>query len=333
MVKHFEYPKDLRLFKHDGLAYKFDITFSQRLTKDDLTELYNDIKKILLGVFNRKNKKVFTLEEGVLKGSIRKRKWVCRSRMRKGVKLANESFAVKISPNKKCFDRNSLHGSTSSESLSEIKTDNQGKDKGSESPIHMMKKKKPPSLINISKNNIVYERNTTTITEKGDSNERTFKKTTTITRYSNDECTSLSQEYTEKQEKPAALSESSNSTNAVSWFLADPNPGSEVTIKRRSDSLLRSHLYSAVSENKSNELIVLEPNDAEKINNLNDKSCQAKRLKVEQYKEYSKPEEEKVEIKDKTEDNSQESNSSSSAESSQNLEDSKTSGSSRCVVM
>jgi len=66
---------------------------------------------------------------------------------------------------------------------------------------------------------------------------------------------------------------------------------------------------------------------------LNDKSCQAKRLKVEQYEEYSKPEEEKVEIKDKTEDNSQESNSSSSAESSQNLEDSKTSGSSRCVVM
>ena len=59
---------------------------------------------------------------------------------------------------------------------------------------------------------------------------------------------------------------------------------------------------------------------------MNDKSCQAKRLKVEQYEEYSKPEEEKVEIKDKTEDNSQESNSSSSAESSQNLEDSKTSG-------
>ena len=59
---------------------------------------------------------------------------------------------------------------------------------------------------------------------------------------------------------------------------------------------------------------------------MNDKSCQAKRLKVEQYEEYSKPEEEKVEIKDKTEDNSQESNSGSSAESSQNLEDSKTSG-------
>lgn len=70
--------------------------------------------------------------------------------------------------------------------------------------------------------------------------------------------------------------------------------------------------FLAVSENKSDELIVLEANDAEKINNLNAQSF--------------KPEEEMVEIKDKSEDSSQESNLSSSAESSQNLEDSKTSG-------
>merc|ERR1719427_1962939 len=129
MVKSFQYPKDLRLFKHEGLAYKFDITFSQKLSKDDLPELYIDIKKILLGAFELKQKTKFTLEEGRLKGSIKKRKWICRSSMRKGVKLANESFTVKISQEKK-----------------------------SESPIHMLKKKKLHSLSNISKNNLVYQR-------------------------------------------------------------------------------------------------------------------------------------------------------------------------------
>merc|ERR1719466_388376 len=64
MVKSFQYPKDLRLFKHEGLAYKFDITFSQKLSKDDLPELYIDIKKILLGAFELKQKTKFTLEEG-----------------------------------------------------------------------------------------------------------------------------------------------------------------------------------------------------------------------------------------------------------------------------
>merc|ERR1719427_299411 len=307
MVKSFQYPKDLRLFKHEGLAYKFDITFSQKLSKDDLPELYIDIKKILLGAFELKQKTKFTLEEGRLKGSIKKRKWICRSSMRKGVKLANESFTVKISPKKKSSDQNSPHGSVDLESSPEIKD------------VGLVQKKKPHSLSNISKNNLVYQRkDTTTITEKGDSNERTLQKTTTITRYCNNECTNLNHDLTAKHEKPVILPENSNSTKSVPWFLTDSNPDSEVTIKRRSDPLLRPHLYNVVSENKSNSITkLLNVSDNEEGNNLTDQPCEIKEEKNNEYK-----------------DNTQDSNlESSSANSSQNLEESKTSGSSRCIIM